>query len=699
VKVFKDDGVPRVSGILGGQFGDGPIELIYLFVATGKEPGTPTFALAKKRLSDAALGAPAPVQAKEVKAEKAGDANGWEVRTKVDPDTLEVRFDASWKDAGGARTAQDGTPLAVKMPLNTQGPRDLAVVAKNVPRLILSLHEASPGKAPKPEPAGIDWKSPTPAALGHLLEHIWARLEGGLGAAWAHAYAQAGWPSDQQQTTEEVWCRAISEALTGVPYATPDVVHWSSEGAVMHALQRDEDPCVPISTECQQSCDISAISRGARFPMKKKLNPTRPDAVHQLITAGPSQAAYRDMTPKGKWIERDDCRKPDAMKANVVPGTIYSWHTHDGHVVVLTSGVKKKGWITKRDAKEVVIELPDGTDGKKSKLETIAMADIAMRPRMVLVEVEVEVDDLKNPGKKKKIKKKVLQQDGEEKDITQTQGAGAHVVFVVRVIDDGGTRRVQYLDTGGADPGHEIPPYPPVVNSVKNMENDHTPPATPIALDPSRVYERPASSLMNGIEKWHCGGIGLLGETDLAAGTAHFRKARPTGFARLVVVKRGETAFAPPATPKDPPPPWLVYASPLLRMWTANEDHNFPLSRLLWALRDHPGAADLEVRWLIECPRKKLYEEVIAPGARAKTLTELPSWKDSDFFIPFMEVCSQPDGKAIVTDAYRGAFKNGKTRSHNVIRPKGFKWPLDKATFAPGLESTNIPAYFKGENP
>ncbi|MBC7976463.1 MAG: hypothetical protein H7138_15940 [Myxococcales bacterium] len=81
----------------------------------------------------------------------------------------------------------------------------------------------------------------------------------------------------------------------------------------------------------------------------------------------------------------------------------------------------------------------------------------------------------------------------------------------------------------------------------------------------------------------------------------------------------------------DPIADWLLYASPLLRMYES-AGNNYHLSRYLWSLRELPGGEHIQAIWQISAPRSALADAMVfglgGPGSsstpsRAVTLAAM----------------------------------------------------------------------------
>lgn len=124
-----------------------------------------------------------------------------------------------------------------------------------------------------------------------------------------------------------------------------------------------------------------------------------------------------------------------------------------------------------------------------------------------------------------------------------------------------------------------------------------------------------SGTLDHGIMKKQLGGMGgnLVGIGILPNGTLSedqckfLRTARPAGFAQLVLADDNDN---------------VRYMSRLLPM--LHGDDSFAISRYVWSLRDLPVDSTVRAYWILHVPmKKKLTDELLKAGARAKKLDEL----------------------------------------------------------------------------
>ncbi len=179
---------------------------------------------------------------------------------------------------------------------------------------------------------------------------------------------------------------------------------------------------------------------------------------------------------------------------------------------------------------------------------------------------------------------------------------GAHIGFAVRVDLTG--KRIQTFDTGGLNVKPRNTPLEagtfddPWVNATAQVPGPHVAPE-------HKAFK----------------GVCVLAAPNLAQALERMRRARPLGFARLVLLRR--VAAGSKITSAD-----IRFAGPLLRMHHDGSDgpRNLSYAAYLWSLRDHPGAGQLQATWLFYTPRGALTDVMLhgsstAPTTSARQLT------------------------------------------------------------------------------
>lgn len=210
----------------------------------------------------------------------------------------------------------------------------------------------------------------------------------------------------------------------------------------------------------------------------------------------------------------------------------------------------------------------------------------------------------------------ILGADDEEDDSSyyvEDNKDGAHIAFVLRKGFPAGT--VQFFDTGGVGvPGRTagLEAYrPKLFGPLTGIYDD--PSSTEIPCYPSRGVGVPPDP----------------GDEGLRKAVERLARARPLGYARLVLIDRQAKTPHPPAA--------YLYVSPWLRMHRHGEPtKNYPYARYAWSLRGLPGNDRIEARWLFDTPSylgksnapedaDKRHPDVLMKhdGARVRTLSGL----------------------------------------------------------------------------
>lgn len=682
MKVFEDE--RRLAALFAGGFEKDPeLDLTVTFMAKRRVDVPPSFALKAVRVAELAkpkqgkAGEPQPV----ANVEKV-DGRTWRFAQRIPADTARVHLETRWSDTRGPQHASDVLTLLVTTPLNSKTPSPI-LVGLDGPRLVMAINEAPVEEASSPPT--LDFGDPGQDELKHLLEHIWRRLAAGLEPAWRHAFLRAGkpWPEPATLDDEERWARGITEALCGVTYTTPSVAHsnqpraWHkkgeqnpkdktdpkvnwTDGGVLHALQEGDDPVIPVLTECQHSCTIAAITRGNRFPLDvSKADGRKKLKEFTLMTANSNEAAFSQLTPKGSWAPLNAESKRAEFAEVVRPGSVYGWRS-------LEAGVQGRG----AHVAFIIRVLSRGAGGKPARVQFLDTGG-------VFGEGPLSVPPLVNPEKLSK-PPRIYDMFGSELDPLATK------------------------DPDEIDPTVPQPPPPPPPPKPKPGEQP----------DPKEKPPEQPKPIMRKAK--HFVGVGTFAE-DAAAlkrGVERLARTRPLGFVRLVITRRAEDDKPVYEKKYDPAKQdeWLVYASPWLRMWTAQATQNFYVSRLAWALRDHPGRDQLKVAWLVDVPRGGLCKAVI-DGGRTKTARELVKAgcphgaPESGFhFLPLITYASRADGRVSADGFYRATHLGGtQTAETPVGRPRAIDalpvmeaWARSKI---PASALASLPAFFRDEEP
>jgi hypothetical protein len=193
----------------------------------------------------------------------------------------------------------------------------------------------------------------------------------------------------------------------------------------------------------------------------------------------------------------------------------------------------------------------------------------------------------------------------------QEASAHPHTAFIIRLKrnQDKKLEAIQYFDVGGMN----VPDNPrplPCLNKAETSAN--------------HVYDYIWS---NNAQEGAAGkfrGLTALGSDAAALKYAldQLMKTRPLGLARLILARRNKANGDPVNLLKDDAKNWLIYASPLLRMYEDDAKSNYAASRYAWSLRDLPGADQVQALWLISIPRCDLADSMVN-GARTTPLSAM----------------------------------------------------------------------------
>jgi hypothetical protein len=164
-----------------------------------------------------------------------------------------------------------------------------------------------------------------------------------------------------------------------------------------------------------------------------------------------------------------------------------------------------------------------------------------------------------------------------------------HIAFVLRTLR---SKRVQLIDTGAMWPAEGNPNSTISAHPISGNFDTHD--MTGIRAD-RNLY-----------------GIGSLGAAPrLAEAIKRLRASRPMGLARLVLLDRKAKEGIEIVNAGTDLPNRVRYVSPWVPMWDRNDPkRNYPISRYLWSLRNHPFREDFEARWLIDVPQGELYRNM-----------------------------------------------------------------------------------------
>ena len=516
----------------------------------------------------------------------------WVVTISSQPGGANVSFEVQ-VELPGTNPLVKGTttsgPMGIaRQQFNAAKPTVQRLLPGDFKRLVVGLNLAPTS----PPPERINAASGTAGEIKKLLDHIAARLRGGLRSAWdasipagAGSSALLGSPTEPLRAALEDWAMTASELLTLSPYGSPGAMYALSEAKIVTAglAPGKAEPFIHITSACQQLVSAALAARGVSFPPAKA-----------GLNAG---SAARDTWTKdlnGKWITAQG-----GVPSVQAPATF-------GDLTNLPDATMQQA--------TTLFKIDELTEAKA----TLGLGAVFLysnrksrddETHFIGGSVEYEVDPKRNTQSEWGIRK-----DGFLRDNT----AGAHVGMVLR--SDPRTKRFQLLDTGGCG----APGWGDGVSALQANKGFHGgifegPSCTQVGAgkDPLRgagVFAKPADA---GAEKKLADEI-----------SAHLKdvskKARPLGLVRLVLLNpRFKVTLVNVARFREQN--WLHYASPLLPMWEGDQDSglNYSIARYLFSLRDLPGLPELKAFWFFYAPQKELAEVMLRPGARTKNVAQL----------------------------------------------------------------------------
>lgn len=513
------------------------------------------------------------------------------------------------------------------------------------PRLIKAINTSSVRAArPDEAPAPDTFKEPGAEHVKAILNHLWRRLERGVGPAWVgpHVEKEERRLDGQQEgfglsplldgsekesllglmseaELEEAWAQTVSEAMTCFPYALPSTVYFKfSDNDYFKKMQDEQDPAYPIVGECQHLCTMAAIWRG--FPLAKSSKPS-------AVTAGTSPGPYRDVG--GKWLEdaKFDVKSAgaiaEAIRSGYGPGSVYAY---------------------------------DGKDDKTGKIGP-------------------------NVG-------------------------AAHIAFTIRVHPD--KDRMQFFDTSGMNGLPDEDSKRPLGGNNRTYEYDWIqfvkgPHAAPSALKFAGIGVLPPPPDLKGAISRLLRSR-PLGIVRLALVRRKMTGIKGETIDTEELIRGGKLGQLKEKV-KDVNQ-WLLYATPLLLMYGPSAAQNYSYARYLWALRNHPGREHVMALWLVSVPREELTQAMKDGPRRAslETLIGNAKLKNPKFNTPkrtsplgkiftLSNFFSTADGLAAV----KGVFS--QKAGENVGLPffNSLPWGVPSGALASAVSPGEVPAYFRGE--
>jgi hypothetical protein len=496
--------------------------------------------------------------------------------------------------------------------LNTPTPAVVAMIANPVPRLSLGINQVPPPPLPDTYSArskrlargsgqAANIATGTTADLAAALYQIFVQLDApdALDPVW-DAQSQDNTlfnlsnplvQRDPIRTADELWARQVTEMLMCTPYGGPSGTYGiSPESKFISEGLVSGDPRYGVTFACQQLASFGLASRGVQFAKLAKNG-------ELLLNAGSTAAKTFTSAPiNGSWFTFSgetpvQVVKPDgtfAMLQGNIPTTgnaFFQAGIGPGSVFLFANR-------TPRDD-------PNGF-GKGSGCTVVTLGDNTS------IEICVKTDQ---SGKATTTFSKI--QNGVLADNT----ADAHVAFVLRV--DARRQVFQTFDTGGLG----VPGRGTAVTVFPSGSGFH-----------SGNFDDPAGVVIKGGDPFR--GMGVLpplttaSASNLLSQVQTLKNAMPLGFARLVLIRRGQQPsnqeFKAGNVDKLLTTGRLLYASALLRMHGDEQTQNYHISRYLWSLRDFAARADVEAWWFLYIPIAELARATLT-AARTDTVAQIAS--------------------------------------------------------------------------
>ena len=482
---------------------------------------------------------------------------------------------------------------------NTATPAQQVMRRGDFPRLIVGITAAPAVVLSEHEPAEDPGLGKV-ADLAKLLAHIESRLRtptpdpkaelrlDPLEPAWRQ---QGGKTLPRKPKTdgahvglaEEAWARQVTEMLLLTPYGGPGVHYFGGGASKEHKMIADgidgtntSDPKYAIIYACQHLATFGVASRG-RAEHRFWINPTL--KAPQLINAGSGSAGtVRKMD--GRWIIGGKPPKPFPT----APDQAYTADQLECGDVLQTS----EGLYEIRDVEGC--EFAAGSVFVFANREAKNEVDLSEgKVTLVVDDIEYTVDAKWPPGTfetpaKWKKKGKLLADNT----------AGAHAGFVLRTeldAESGKRTWFQTFDTGGMSEGGNRGDGVQVIDGINGFHSGN--------------FDDPPTKRVKGTDPFRGVGVWKKMETKHAKALddhveSVLKKARPLGFARLVVVD-GLVTFKLNNFVQLFDDKRVLYASPLLRMYRDDPLQNYAIARFIWSLRAAPcGLA--KVMWWITMP-------------------------------------------------------------------------------------------------
>lgn len=604
---------------------------------------------------------------------------------------------------------------------NTPTPTKVVLKVGRFPRLVVGLNQAAVPIAAGP---------PNDPLLGNasdlavLADHVVGRLKTPttamvsghrpdvFDAAW-HAQGKSPLPETlpagrKVAVAEEAWARKVSEMLTLTPYAGTGLTYFASfsdDGVFLADALDGGNPSAPkvygLVHACQHLAAFGVSSRGRqahRFGTFPKLSGLK---GRRLANAG---SGCSDTVTKmgGTWVIGG------SPPAAIVPKQLNSGGVDPKSLVCDASLKKSEKLFTIKDF--------NGCDFAPGALFVYANraprddANIQGNGSFISGGYEYELKNFRQIAKWK------IGKSGLLGDNT----SGAHVGFVLRTDPTGPLGedkpedgRFQLLDTGGFD--------------VKGRGDGVTVLAVGQGFHTGN-FDGPDTDRIGAGVPYR--GVGVWTRMKPADGEAldqHVRTVldvlRPMGLARLVLVDRGKKiGLADLMKIGTPSAPWMLYASPVVPMYEADDRANYAISRYVWSLRGMPASDKVAAMWWIYAPQRALARAMLEAGRGASIQTIAQAAFDriknpltkrnlsidkksvdvhvakllAKYTMPLIDMRVTSTGTVHVFYKYPKLAKMTKLHYAERVSWDGkIRLPMDRAYLSPGQSDGPFPGYLK----
>jgi hypothetical protein len=502
--------------------------------------------------------------------------------------------------------------------------------------------------------------------LADLTQEIFARLNESVSAIWLETEANpeisvlyGGYPLEQRErwafgsggstvpapqilgtrekqqieVANEVWARAITELVCFSPYYGPgpgyfdgdirtvehdddgDVtveirsrVEYDLAEGVSGSPRRGTDAFYPIVNACQHLTTLAVLSRGWCLSASSKRRDETLLETESSLTAGSQGAVtYTTMLKDSSGSTLPCTWAPGGSTAGSTPpraagDTLVEWLGNDSvkaspnaAALIALRGSNGTGF----GPGSIALFTNRSMSGYQPYTLSSPPRSVARSPTQVAEHEAYLQWRAQNPTGKPPPGMRVAPPDewGYFPRHLADNTAGAHIGTILRVDPTG--NRFQVLDTGALNTGATSDVWP----GLSGVHDYLGTAGTMSGSDPYRGVGLPP----------------LLTEANARALYDHAKgvidQARPLGLMRLIIARRGPDLLATNLGE------WLLYASPLMRMYGdgTTPGDRATLANLVWSLRDFPKRTEVRVIWSIRLPVGPLARAMLAEGRRTHT--------------------------------------------------------------------------------